>query len=167
LRNWEDIHALHVRAADALAAKAMDVPADRWLKPRAEGKWSPAEVVEHLNRVYDVVLNEIAGAPGMQIKTALWQRVLLRFTMVPKILRGDGFPEGARAPKETRPVVSIIDQREAVDGFRERAKRFAEDVQGARNRGQRLTHAYFGKMSAIGTTLLLARHIEHHMKQIS
>jgi len=89
---WDEIRALHGQAADALAVKAAGVPADRWLKPRAEGKWSPAEVVEHLNTVYDVVLKEIAGAPGMQIRTALWQRVLLRFTMVPKILRGDGFP---------------------------------------------------------------------------
>jgi len=163
---WDEIRALHAQAADALAVKAAGVPADRWLKPRAEGKWSPAEVVEHLNTVYDVVLKEIAGAPGMQIRTALWQRVLLRFTMVPKILRGDGFPAGARAPKETRPAVSTTDQREAVDGFRERAKRFMDEVEGARSRRQRLTHAYFGKASAANTTLLLARHIEHHIKQL-
>ena len=163
---WEEISAIHTRAVDDLVATATSVESARWLTPRAEGKWSPAEVVEHLNLAYDVMLREMSGQGGMEIRTKWWQRVLLRFTIVPKILRGDGFPTGARAPKETRPSLTTTDQRMAIEAFRDRAKRFTVAIEDARQRGQRLTHAYFGKASTKPTLLLVARHIEHHAKQL-
>jgi DinB family protein len=161
---WEEIAALHDSAANDLAAAAVRVPADRWLAARAEGKWSPAEVVEHLNLVYDVLLRELDGGAGMQLRTKWWQRVMLRFTILPKILRGDGFPVGARAPKETRPVLSTTDQRELIARFRERASRFAAVT--AAGRSKRITHAYFGAAKVPESVLLVARHIEHHTKQL-
>jgi hypothetical protein len=162
--NWADVAALHDRAAAQFAADADSVDGAKWLAPRAEGKWSPAEVVEHLNRTYDVLLRELAGYGGMAIRTKWWQRILLRFTIVPKILRGDGFPSGARAPRETRPELTTTDQRALVDAFRDRARRFSEET--ARARGGKLTHAYFGRASVARSVLLCARHIEHHTKQL-
>lgn len=161
---WDEIAALHDRAAAEVMSAAERVPADRWLTPRAEGKWTPAEVVEHLNLVYDVVLRELDGGAGMQIRTKWWQRILLRFTVVPKILRGDGFPAGARAPKETRPALSTTDQREAIARFRERAARFASAASSSRNK--RITHAYFGTARVPESVLLIARHMQHHGKQL-
>ena len=161
---WDEVIALHDRAAAEFAADAERVDAGRWLTPRAEGKWSPAEVVEHLNRTYDVLLRELAGHGGMAIRTKWWQRILLRFTIVPKILRGDGFPSGARAPRETRPELTTTDQRALVDAFRDRARRFAGET--VRARGGKLTHAYFGRAPIERSVLLCARHIEHHAKQL-
>lgn len=164
---WEQIAALHDHAAKELIAAAEGVSADRWLVPRAEGKWSPAEVVEHLNLVYDVVLRELGGEPGMQLRTRWWQRLVLRFTIVPRILRGGWFPAGARAPKETRPALSTTDQRELISRFRDRAARFATAAANARGTTQRITHAYFGAARVPESVLLCARHIEHHTKQVS
>lgn len=161
---WEEIAALHDKAVKELAAAAERVPADRWLTPRAEGKWSPAEVVEHLNLVYDVVLRELSGGAGMQLRTKWWMRVLLRLTIVPKILRGGGFPAGARAPKETRPALSTTDQHELIARFRERAARFAAAA--AADSTKSITHAYFGAAKVPESVLLAARHIEHHAKQL-
>jgi hypothetical protein len=164
---WEEIAALHDRVANDLVGAAEAVRADRWLVARAEGKWSPAEVVEHLNTVYDVVLRELGGQPGMQIRTTWWQRLLLRFTVVPRILGGHGFPAGARAPKETRPVLSTTDQRELIARFRERADRFAAAAAKTRGTSQRITHAYFGAARVPESMLLCTRHIEHHIKQLT
>ena len=161
---WEEIAALHDRAAAQFASSAERVNAASWLTPRAEGKWSPAEVVEHLNRTYGVLLKELAGEGGMAIRTKWWQRILLRFTIVPKILRGDGFPTGARAPRETRPELGTTDQAALIATFNERAKRFKEET--ARSQSRKLTHAYFGKASIARSVLLCARHIEHHTKQL-
>ena len=161
---WEEIAALHDGAANAFAAAAERVPADRWLAPRAEAKWSPAEVVEHLNLVYDVALRELAGGTGMALRTKFWQRVVLRFTILRKILRGDGFPAGAPAPRETRPALSTTDQGELIARFRERAARFAAVA--AADRDQRITHAYFGASKVPKSVLLVARHIEHHTTQV-
>jgi hypothetical protein len=166
--NWENVQQLHTKAADDLASTAARVPPEKWLVPRAEQKWSPAEVVEHLCLAYDVLLRELAGGPGMQIRTKLWQRTLLRFTVMSKILRGEPFPRGAPAPRETRPVLTTTDQAAAIASFRQRAASFQAAAAAAEGGGtrKRLTHAYFGTSSVRNAVLLCARHIQHHEKQL-
>ncbi|HUP48778.1 MAG TPA: DinB family protein [Thermoanaerobaculia bacterium] len=166
---WEEVRQLHSEVAASLAASAERIPADRWLTPRAEGKWTPAEIVEHLNLVYDALLRELNGGGAMKIRTKWWHRVLLRWTLVPKLLRGEPFPAGARAPRETRPAAANRDQQAAVLGFRERAARLESSAQEALNSGPRrarLTHAYFGSATVKEGVLLCARHIVHHHQQM-
>jgi uncharacterized damage-inducible protein DinB len=166
--NWPDIQKLHGNVVADFAAAAAAIPPDRWLAPRAEGKWSPAEVVEHITLAYDTLLRELEGGGGMKIRTKMWQRVLLRFTLVPKLLRGKPFPSGARAPRETRPASANPDQTAAVARFRERAARFdaltSEAI--AAGRRVRLTHAYFGRSALPEAVLLCARHTQHHLGQL-
>lgn len=165
---WIAIQQLHAVAAERLAVSAEKVDREMWLVPRGEGKWTPAQVVEHLTRVYDVLTNEIAGGPGMKIRTKFLQRMVLRLTVVGRILKGGWFPEGAPAPVETRPGAVTTDQRAAIAGFRARAAQFAAAAADARDSGRRvrITHAYFGTASIERATLLCARHIEHHEKQL-
>jgi hypothetical protein len=164
---WESVQQLLSSSSIDLASAAERVPGETWLLPRAVGKWSPAEVVEHLNLTFDVLLRELAGGAGMEVRTKLWQRVVLRFTMVPRILRGRGFPKGARAPKEMRPAVTSVDQPAAIAGFRDRAARFEVATAAAHQSGRaRLTHAYFGKSSIKNSVLVVARHIQHHRQQL-
>jgi hypothetical protein len=166
--NWEDAHRLHVEAAADFAEAASRVPADRWLAPREEGKWSPAEIVEHVSLAYDVLLREIAGGPGMRVRTKMWQRLLLRVAMVPGLLRGKPFPKGARSPRETRPELKSTDQAAAIASLRDRAARFDAAAMEAQRSGRRvrLTHAYFGSASLRHATILCARHVQHHRKQL-
>ena len=165
---WEEVRRLHSDVAAGLAASAEQVPGERWLVPRAEGKWTPAEIVEHLNLVYDTLLRELATGEGMKVRTKWWQRVMLRLRLLPKLLRDGRFPKGARAPRETRPAAGNPDQQTAVSGFRERAARFessAADAIASRKR-VRLTHAYFGRSNVAEGVLLCTRHLEHHRDQL-
>ncbi|HUP46918.1 MAG TPA: DinB family protein [Thermoanaerobaculia bacterium] len=159
---------MHGEAASALADTAEKLAGARWLTPRAEGKWTPAEIVEHLNLSYETLLRELAGGKGMQVRTKLWQRLLLRFTLMPKLLRGGKFPL-ARAPRETRPAAANPDPVSAIAAFRERSLRLdalaAEVVASGRRR--KLTHAYFGSASVPKAVLLCARHVQHHQKQLA
>ena len=157
---------LHADAVSRLVSTASGVPESRWRAPRSEGKWSPAETVEHLTIAYDVLLRELAGGGGMAIRTKLWQRILLRFTLVPKILRGGAFPKSARAPRETRPQMPEHGQAEAIARFQERAARFNDAASDPRHTRARLTHAYFGRSSVTESMVLCARHIEHHRAQL-
>lgn len=165
---WEAVRKLHSDAAAAVAAAAERIPPEKWMAPRGAGKWSPAQVLEHLSLSYDVLNRELTGGPGMQIRTKLWQRVFLRFTMLPKLMRGGGFPEGARAPREVREPVGNPDQRAAIASFRERAAKFEALADGAQHSGRRvlLTHAYFGRSNVRNAVLLCARHVEHHEAQL-
>ena len=165
---WIDIRNLHSAVTADFVSAASKVPPDRWLAPRAEGKWSPAEVVEHVTLAYDTLLRELQGGDGMKIKTKWWQRMFLRFTVVPRLLRGGAFPSGARAPRETRPASANPDQNAAVAVLRERVVRFdaltSEAV--ASRRRVRLTHAYFGRATVPEAVLLCTRHVQHHLAQL-
>jgi hypothetical protein len=165
---WTEATALH-RAAAARFASIIDSFDDTaWSAPIAAGKWSPALIAEHLNRAYEVMLDELGGGQGMQLRTRAWQRVLLRFTIVPRLLRGGWFPAGARAPRETRPPESVGTRDEVMGRFHSLAQRFDAEMSAARNRDPRvrLTHAYFGKAGLADSMLLCARHLEHHVRQV-
>lgn len=165
---WESIRHLHAAAAEEFAAAAERVPAGMWLVPRAEGKWSPAEIVEHLNTTYAVILDELAGGSGMKIRTTRWQRFLLYFTIRRRILAGRGFPIGARAPKELRPATVPADKDGAIGAFRELARQFDAAVADAveSHKNAHVTHAYFGRSSAMTGMHFAARHLEHHRAQL-
>jgi hypothetical protein len=165
---WPEVQQLHSQAAAEVVSTAERVSAETWLVGRAEGKWSPAEIVEHLSLAYEVLLRELAGGDGMAIRTKLWQRVMLRLTIMPKLLRGEPFPAGTRSPREIRPATASPDQAAAIASLRDRAARFdaaASEAQ-RRNPRTRLTHAYFGRSTIDNAVLLCARHIQHHHKQL-
>lgn len=165
---WEEIQELHTKAAADVAQAAERVPAGAWLTPRGEGKWSPAEVLEHLNLAYSVLLRELSGGAGMKVRTKLWQRIYLRLAVIPKILAGKGFPEGAPAPREVRPAAPAVDQSTAIATFREQAARFTSAaVEAHASRPSfRLTHAFFGATPVDEAMLLCARHLQHHRAQL-
>jgi hypothetical protein len=155
---------LHAANAEAFAASAAAVPPERWQVPLNDGKWSPAEVAAHLIAAYDVLLRELRGGAGMEIRTSAWQRFILRFTIVPRVRKGF-FPPGARAPRETRPSGPLPPRGEGVALFRVRAREL-DDAARSAPPGQRLTHAYFGVSSLAEGIVVCARHIEHHRRQL-
>jgi hypothetical protein len=165
--NWERVLTIHTQASAALAETAERISSDRWLEPRAEGKWTPGHVLEHLNLTYETLLRDLGGGSGMVILTKWWQRAALRVLVVPRILRGGWFPSGARAPRELRPAQPASDQRTAIATFRESAQRFRDTVSAANAKGgATIAHAYFGRAKLNHSVLLCARHIEHHQRQL-
>ena len=165
---WPEIQKLHDAAAESLARTAENVDPQKWLVPRANGKWTPAQVVDHLNRAYEVVTCEVEGGKGMTLRLTFPKRLFLRLMYLRRILRGGYFPEGAPAPYETRPGQGAADQSAAIAEFRSRARKFSEAVAKAYDSGRRIrvTHAYFGTAPVDKATLLCVRHIEHHEKQL-
>lgn len=162
---WEDVRKLHREAAASIATTVEQIPSDVWVRPRAEGKWSPADTLTHLLLTFDTLQRELEGGKGMNIITKLWQRVLLRLFLVPKLLRGGAFPKNARAPRELRPQTPALTQAEAAAKFRARAAEFEAAAEKARD--GKLTHAYFGMASVTDGVLLCTRHMQHHQKQLA
>lgn len=165
---WNGAVELHARAAAALEATAAAVPPERWNKPFAPGKWSPAEVVQHLVLAYEVLLRELGGGGGMALRTRWWQRLLLWYTLRPRLLAGKPFPKGARAPREVRPETTEQTQEDARARFVELSARFAGAMEDAhRDRPRtRLTHAYFGAQPLEEVLRFVAAHLRHHDAQL-
>lgn len=160
----KDALRLHSESAVDLLRRAGAVPRDQWSRPLAAGKWTPAQVMEHLTLAYDVMLRELSGGPGMRVRTSPWLRLVLRWTVMPRLLRGGPFPK-AHAPRETVPSGAAMDQTAAIEAFRSRAAQFEDAVQTA-GRRVKLTHAYFGRMRLTDFVVLCARHIIHHGRQL-
>lgn len=161
---------LHDRAVADYAAAARRLARDdaAWAAPRAEGKWSPAQITLHLIMAFDAVAGELNGGRGMQLRTKAWLRLVLRHTVVRRMLRGGPLPAGAKAPRETRPPVptedaaTLIARLESSAAGLDRLLRAAA----ARNPALRLTHPYFGPMPLDEITIVSARHVEHHLRQL-
>jgi hypothetical protein len=104
----------------------------------------------------------------MRILLPGWKRLFLRLTLMPRLLRGGGFPGRVPAPREIRPTDAPADPASGAALFRQRAREFESAVQNARSRQPpaRITHAYFGTVSLATAVLFCARHVEHHRTQL-
>ncbi|MEO8218164.1 MAG: DinB family protein [Acidobacteriota bacterium] len=159
----------HTRAIERFSGTASAIAPERWTSPREPGKWSAAEVIEHVTSVYDVLDDELTSGRSMAVVTTPRQRILLRSLVMPLILVSGRFPKGARSPKELRPTKVESDPERAVARLRAAARRFETSVSEARRRRPpaTVTHPYFGKASLLQAVLFCARHAEHHRLQVS
>jgi uncharacterized damage-inducible protein DinB len=166
--DWESLSADHRRALEEFVAAVRQLSQGSWSHPLAPGKWTPAEVSSHLIASYRIMRAELAGGAGMAVRLKPLQRWMLRRTVFPRILRSGLFPAGARAPRETRPVEVIQDLPQALDILTTEANALVEELTARAKAGPvRLTHAYFGGMSARQSLQLVAVHTRHHARQVT
>lgn len=161
------LRAAHHAAVDDFLTAARQLAAEEWSRPVAEGKWSPAEIAEHLRLTYETVGGELGGAPGIRPRGTWWSRMLLRFSILPGILRTGRIPGNARAPREIRPIGGPFDQRTTLDALEAAAAVFEERL-GARPdaSGAVLTHHVFGRLGVADAWRFAAVHTEHHRRQL-
>ena len=166
MRQWTEIIALHDAAVEAYAAAASSVK--NWSAEPKPGKWSAGQITAHLNLAFEAVLCEARGGPSMMLRTNAWQRLLLRYTIMRRLLKGGTFPFGARAPRETRPPESCPDRETAIAEFRRLAAEVRHELDTLHNARskQRFVHPYFGALTLADGLYVSARHIDHHRAQI-
>lgn len=159
--------AAHHAAVAEFVAAARGLPADDWARPVVEGKWSPAEIAEHLRLTYETLAGELGGAPGIRPRGSWWSRMVLRFSILPGILRTGRIPGNARAPREIRPGGGPFDQRTTLAALETAAAAF-EDRLGARHPAASavLTHHFFGRLSVAEAWRFAAVHTDHHRRQL-
>ena len=156
----------HREAIEALARTVESLGRGGWTIAREPGKWSPAEIAQHLILSYGPPLAELSGGSGFSLRLPWWKRAVLRWKVLPKILYDEKFPKGAPAPKEARPKAGAASPEEAARLLRENAGQFERRLSEAHAaRSVRLTHSYFGKLSAPQILKLMAVHANHHRAQ--
>lgn len=164
---FTDAAARHRQAIEAVRRTLASVPLASWEAPAGPGKWSPAEIAEHLCLSYDPLLAELDGGSGYSLRLKGWKRLLARWRYLPTILEHGRFPEGVPAPREARPSSHPASPAAASIRLAESASRFERRLTEAHASGPvRLTHAYFGKLSAPQVLRLLAAHARHHAAQL-
>jgi hypothetical protein len=168
MADWATLVAAHSAALEAFLHTARQIPPGRWTQPIALGKWTPAEITSHLCESYSVLRAELTGRPGMELRLRPLQRWVLRHTLLPRILASGKFPAGARAPRETRPRPDEWNRGTALHTLSTEADSFVQDLSDRARAGRiRLTHAYFGTMSARQSIRMVTVHIRHHAHQLA
>ena len=153
-------------ALAAFLATAASLSPETWNTPREGDKWSPAQIAEHLRLAYATLRSELAGQGGFRIRTKPWQRWLLRFTHLRRILRTGRFPGGVPATREIRPAAGPYDRDELLSALREEGARFAQAVASA-PADSTITHPFLGRLALRDGVRFTAQHIRHHHAQIA
>jgi len=148
---------------DFLSA-ACAVPARRWTEPRATGKWSAGQVVEHVVLSYEVNRGVLRGMPP-PMTAPRWVRPLIRrFLLQPVLRRGRFFP-GSRSPKALRPSPVPGPPEPLIDRFQAAASAFEADATALGH--ATIEHPFFGRLPVGDFVRLQEIHTRHHRGQLS
>jgi uncharacterized protein DUF1569 len=165
---WDEAVDEHRTALAAFldAAEALDEPA--WRAPWASGKWTRAQIAEHLALAYEALLRELATGEGVRVRGPRWRQTVLRWVVLPHILFHRSLPFRVPAPREMRPPEVTSSRPELLRRLRALGERFEQEMDRARRRGGgSVTHPYFGKVGPVKAMRFVAVHIEHHTRQVA
>ncbi|MEO8503265.1 MAG: DinB family protein [Acidobacteriota bacterium] len=155
----------HRRAVRDVLTVLESVPERRWGASLAKGKWTVAQLTEHLALSYEIALDGLTGGPGMKQVLPWWKTRFLRLTILRRILRGQGFPEGAPAPRELRPGMEPLNRDQGIERLRATAAEAESALESAPD-SARVPHAYFGLLTAKQILGVQTAHLDHHRTQV-
>jgi DinB superfamily len=166
---WHAVVEEHQVALAAYLDAAARLPEGAWDRPWAPGKWSPAQLTEHLSLTYRVLTAELQGGEGMRLKLTPLRRRVLKTLMLPHMLFHRTFPRRAPAPREVRPGEGPYPPRaEALARMRALGEAIEREAERARAAGIKgVSHAYFGTIDLTRGMRLCAVHLEHHTRQLA
>jgi len=164
---WQEATRQHLATARAFVDAASKLNPDSWVRPGGAGKWSPAEITEHLKLVYEESLRELRGGTGIKIRSGWLLQRFLRLAILPRIFKSGKFPKGAKSPREVRPTTVTEDRHKTLAQFSLLAEEFQSELVKRKGlKGTRLSHHVFGHLNALEGLRLVTMHIAHHQRQL-
>ena len=152
------------RAAVIDLVAAAERSAATWTTPRAPGKWSPSQVVEHVAGGLEEAANVVSGAPSIPMPPA-FLRPLLRLYFN-RILKKGVFPNGWKAHKALNPATGPATPAQARVRLEGALARFDQECRRRAASGQHLVSTGFGTVSLEDLVRFSALHTRHHCKQM-
>lgn len=148
-------------------ARAGSLPESFWIEPRAPGKWSPAELTQHLILTYEALVAQLSGGPGIRVRVKGMRLLALRLFVLPRFLKHGVIPQGIRAPKEIAPSGGDPDRAAAIARLEAGCRAFEEALAaGAAQGNGRITHPFFGRLSLAQGVRFAEVHLRHHTTQL-
>ncbi len=154
------------QAADELCAAA-DGASEVWEVPRARGKWSPSQVVEHVTRALEQSTRELRGEPTLFPAFPPILQPVMRGLFFNWIVRRGRFPRGTRTNKAMNPERGAATPAEARARIHEAIHELNQAVK-TRDAGfGPVRSGAFGAVALSDYLIFQAIHTRHHTTQVA
>lgn len=152
----------HAAVLDLVAAAERS--AATWTTPRAPGKWSPSQVVEHVTRGLEEGANVLSGAPSIPFPPAFLRPLFKLYFN--RILKKGVFPKGFKAHKAMNAATGPATPAQARVRLEGALARFDQECLRLVASGQHVVSSAFGKVSLEDLVRFSELHTRHHCKQM-
>ena len=136
-----------------------------WTAPRAPGKWSPSQVVEHVAMALEESANEISGAPSKFPTFPGLVRPVVRMLFFNRVLKKGAFPN-AKANEALDPARGPATPAEARVRLEAALASFDRECRTRAASGRSVASTIFGTVSVEDYAKFQELHIRHHCKQM-
>ena len=157
-------------AASRLALEQLIATGERcgrvWTAPRAPGKWSPSQIVEHVARSLEESANMATGRPSKFPTLPRFVHPLVRALLFRRVLRKGTFPK-ARTNKAMNPASGPASAAEGRERLEAAHEKFAAACLQAASRDDRMRTTIFGVVAVVDYVRFTELHTRHHDKQMS
>ena len=152
------------REIDDMIRSATDC-ADCWTTPRAPGKWSPSQVVEHVARSFEASAVDVAGARSKFPDMPRLVRPILRAMLFRRVLRTGTFPK-ARTNKAMNPERGSESPAAAIERLESTWGAFSSACTAAAGNGGVAKSRIFGDVPLSDYIRFQGFHTRHHRAQM-
>ena len=137
-----------------------------WTSPRAPGKWSPSQIVEHVARSLEESANMAAGRPSKFPKLPAVIHPVARGLLFKRVLRKAAFPK-AKTSKAMDPASGPATLGEGRVRLEAAHQKFAEACRQTASHGERMRTTIFGAVPVEDYVRFMELHTRHHGKQVA
>jgi len=137
-----------------------------WTAPRAPGKWSPSQIVEHVARLLEESANMAAGRPSKFPRLPAVIHPVVRGLLFKRVLRKGGFPK-AKTNKAMDPASGPTTPAEGRARLEAAHQKFDEACRQVASKGERLRTTIFGAVPVEDYVRFMEIHTGHHGKQMA
>jgi hypothetical protein len=153
-------------AIEEFVAAARGVDSAAWSRPRGEGKWTAAQIAEHLAITYEYNRKVITGTAGKGAPAFL--RPLARWFIVTRTLKAGTFTRKGKAPKIFQPTAAPPAAPVVLDRLARAVAGFESDIRSGHPEARHtVAHPFFGTLPTVDYLRLQAIHTRHHRSQLT
>jgi hypothetical protein len=133
-----------------------------WTSPRAPGKWSPSQIVEHVARSLEESANMAAGRPSKFPKLPAVVHPIVRGLLFNRVLRKGAFPKA-----KTNPTTGPATAAEGRVRLETAHRQCDEACRQLTSQGTRMPTTIFGAVPVEDYVRFMELHTRHHGKQMT
>lgn len=162
-----DVEAVLAANRDAVGEllKAVDGAGTVWTTPRAAGKWSPSQLVEHVARALEESAKVVEGAPSSFPDFPAFVRPVVRGLFFNRVVKNGALPK-AKTTRALDPAEGPATPEAGRLRLEGAIERFVSACRARAAVGGDVSSSLFGRVSVESYARFQEIHTRHHRKQM-